>query len=108
MVCRSLHYATWIVHIPTREICQLKCISISSCSNKAVLAVGYGHYDPQTDPDATSDSVEGDYWLIKNSWGEHWGLNGCEYARALGHLDWYAALHFAASVYYFLLSHTSP
>ena len=43
-----------------------------------VLAVGYGHYDPSTDPGAVTDSEGGDYWLIKNSWGESWGLNGCK------------------------------
>lgn len=34
--------------------------------NHAVLAVGYGH-------DSTLDM---DYWLIRNSWGSHWGENG--------------------------------
>eukprot|EP00437_Effrenium_voratum_P027616 CAMPEP_0181411618 /NCGR_PEP_ID=MMETSP1110-20121109/7975_1 /TAXON_ID=174948 /ORGANISM="Symbiodinium sp., Strain CCMP421" /LENGTH=402 /DNA_ID=CAMNT_0023534257 /DNA_START=83 /DNA_END=1292 /DNA_ORIENTATION=- len=41
--------------------------------NHAVLLVGYGH-------DAT---VNMDYWLVRNSWGEWWGENG--FIRVLRH-----------------------
>ena len=34
-------------------------------SNHAVLVVGY-----DTDPGG------GDYWVIQNNWGAHWGENG--------------------------------
>ena len=38
----------------------------TSGMNHAVTMVGYGH----------EDSLDKDYWIIKNSWGENWGEDG--------------------------------
>lgn len=38
-----------------------------------VLAVGYGHYDPEDDPNAWTNATAMDYFLVKNSWGTYWG-----------------------------------
>ncbi|XP_005078486.1 cathepsin J isoform X2 [Mesocricetus auratus] len=40
----------------------------SYVTNHAVLVVGYGFEGNETDGN--------NYWLIKNSWGEGWGING--------------------------------
>ncbi|XP_060653871.1 procathepsin L-like [Drosophila nasuta] len=39
--------------------------SCSQTINHCVVIIGYG-----------TDSVGGDYWLVRNSWGEDWGENG--------------------------------
>ncbi|XP_043909725.1 procathepsin L-like [Protopterus annectens] len=44
-------------------------IFCSGLVNHAVLAVGYGTLN-------NTDGTKTNYWIIKNSWGEHWGENG--------------------------------
>ena len=41
-------------------------IGSQTSTNHAVIAVGYGH----------DTATNLDYWIIRNSWGTSWGLNG--------------------------------
>nr|prf cathepsin L-related protein [Rattus norvegicus] len=76
MGCCSIYWARLM-----RQLMLLMTLSISTvevfimsqnCSsyvvNHAVLVVGYGFEGNETDGN--------NYWLIKNSWGEEWGING--------------------------------
>lgn len=48
------------------------CGNTSQSVNHAVLAVGYGVAVEEVDGVSTSTP----YWLVKNSWGWQWGING--------------------------------
>ena len=52
-------YTGGVIDVPSSE-CPASGI------NHAVTMVGYGH----------DDTVNKDYWIIKNSWGENWGEDG--------------------------------
>lgn len=67
---RSFHsYTSGVYNDPV-------CRSSNRALNHAVLLVGYG-----------TDSVHGDYWLVKNSWGDKWGDKGfIKMARNRGNL----------------------
>lgn len=47
----------------------------SICATHALTVVGYGIYE-EDGPDKGTE-----YWLLKNSWSEDWGVNGFMYAK---------------------------
>jgi C1A family cysteine protease len=43
---------------------------VTKLVNHAVTVIGYGKAKPGDRPDCK------EYWIIKNSWGPDWGING--------------------------------
>ena len=56
------------------EECGNNCYKV----NHGVLVVGYGTGD------------DGDYWIVKNSWGGHWGEDG--YVRMARNTEYNCAI----------------
>ncbi|KAL7512331.1 hypothetical protein ACHAXN_009269 [Cyclotella atomus] len=70
-------------------------VMAESCEDEVdhgVLAVGYGHYDPRNEPEFVvgTDSTQSamDYYMVKNSWGSWWGIDGyIRLGRNIGHVN---------------------
>ena len=62
----SFQVVSDFMHYSSGVYSSKNCGTTTKDVNHAVLAVGYGH-----------DEASGkDYWIVKNSWSENWGLEG--------------------------------
>ena len=52
----------------------LRCSDTNEQVNHGVVLVGYGKTDPDHDKVQYGHCQE--YWIIRNSWGAHWGEDG--------------------------------
>lgn len=73
---------------------ELGCNTYGSI-NHAVLLVGYG-----------TDATEGEYWIVKNSWGTSWGDNGYIYLKMGGSNYSYGACSIRRQSTYAKITHT--